>query len=128
SGTFNVKKLDINSGAVANLSDITGGAPRVITSGTSNDVSILVTLAGAVPNTPPMVNAGPDQALRGTSVANLDGTVSDDALPAPPGALTIQWSKIIGPGAVVFGSDSAVDTTATVSQPGLYELRLSAYD
>jgi Beta-propeller repeat len=39
-------------------------------------------------NQPPGVNAGPDQTITLPGVANLDGTVSDDGLPNPPGALT----------------------------------------
>ena len=76
SGTFNVKKLDINSGAVANLSDITGGAPRVITSGTANDVSILVTLAGAVLNTP----SDSERGARPGSAGNRGGQSGWDGL------------------------------------------------
>ena len=42
-------------------------------------------------NQPPTANAGPDQTIKLRGVANLDGTVSDDGLPNPPGALTTTW-------------------------------------
>ncbi len=60
--------------------------------------------------------------------AGLDGTVTDDGLPDPPGAVTITWSQVSGSGAVTFGDPSAVDTTATFSAPGTYVLRLTADD
>jgi len=128
SGTFNVTKLDINNGATGSLSNITGGGQRTINPGTSNDVSILVTLGVGGPNQPPSVNAGQDQSVRGTDTVNLDGTVNDDGQPIPPGAVTTQWSKFSGPGTVNFGNAAAVDTTATFSSAGFYVLRLTAND
>jgi hypothetical protein len=79
-------------------------------------------------NQPPGVNAGPDQTITLPSSANLVGTVSDDGLPNPPGALTTTWSKVSGPGTVTFGNANAVDTTASFSAAGNYVLRLSAND
>ncbi|MCE7985133.1 MAG: hypothetical protein DYG89_28505 [Caldilinea sp. CFX5] len=78
-------------------------------------------------NTPPLVNAGPDQSLALPNQAALDGTVSDDGLPLPP-SLTTAWSQVSGPGTVTFGNVNAVDTTAAFSAPGSYILRLSATD
>jgi len=79
-------------------------------------------------NIGPVVSAGPDQAIAGTLTANLDGTVTDDGLPTPPGATSVTWSKVSGPGDVVFGNANAVDTTATFSAVGIYVLRLYATD
>jgi len=59
---------------------------------------------------------------------NLDGTVTDEGLPIPPGVVTSTWSTVSGPGTVAFGDASAVDTTAAFSDPGTYVLRLSADD
>ena len=59
------------------------------------------------------------------SAAALDGTVSDDAQPAP---LTTTWSKVSGPGTVTFADATAVDTAATFSAEGTYVLRLTAND
>ena len=83
----------------------------------------------AVINNAPQVNAGPDQIIvyPDTDVT-LDGTVTDDGIPNPPGVLTTTWSKISGPGDVTFGDASAVDTTATFSVFGTYILRLTAND
>ena len=64
----------------------------------------------------------------GPASASLDGTVTDDGLPNPPGATTPTWSKVSGPGTVTFGNPNAVDTTATFSAAGTYVLRLSVTD
>lgn len=61
-------------------------------------------------------------------VANLVGTVSDDGLPDPPAAVTHVWTKISGPGTVIFGDDTLLETTATFSEAGTYVLRLTASD
>jgi hypothetical protein len=74
------------------------------------------------------VVAGPNQSITPLVAAVLDGTVTDDGLPNPPGTVTTTWSKVSGPGTVAFGSQNAVDTTATFSAPGAYVLRLTASD
>jgi len=93
---------------------------------TSDDVIITVNTAGT--NTAPVVSAGSDQTITLPSNASLNGTVSDDGLPNPPGTVTTTWSKVSGPGTVTFGSASAVDTTASFSVDGVYTLRLTAND
>ncbi|HYF47819.1 MAG TPA: PKD domain-containing protein, partial [Planctomycetota bacterium] len=79
-------------------------------------------------NQAPNVNAGPDLNFNLPQGATLNGTASDDGLPNPPGALTVQWSKQSGPGTVTFANSAAAATTATFSQAGTYVLRLSASD
>ena len=69
-------------------------------------------------NQAPVVDAGPDQTITLPSSANLNGTVTDDGLPNPPGTVTTTWSEVSGPGAVTFGDASAVDTTASFSAAG----------
>lgn len=76
----------------------------------------------------PHVYAGPDQTVTLPAAANLNGTAFDDGLPNPPGALEILWTAVSGPGVVSFGDASALQTTADLSQPGEYSLRLSASD
>lgn len=79
-------------------------------------------------NTIPTVNAGPDQTITLPTMANLSGTASDDGLPS--GTLITTWSLVSGPtgGTVVFGTPSALATTATFNVPGAYVIRLSAFD
>jgi len=77
---------------------------------------------------PPTVDAGPDQTITLRDGAILDGTVSDDGLPDPPGAVTTTWSQVSGPGVVTLADANAVDTTASFSEAGTYVLRLTADD
>jgi hypothetical protein len=79
-------------------------------------------------NASPSVDAGPNQNVAMSSSVDLNGTVTDDGLPNPPGTITTTWSKVSGPGTVTFGNISAVDTTASFSQTGTYVLRLTAND
>jgi VCBS repeat-containing protein len=80
-------------------------------------------------NLPPSVDAGPDQTITlPNHLVNLDGTVSDDGEPNPPGTVTTTWSQVSGPGVVTFGDPNAVDTTANFLFSGSYVLRLTASD
>ncbi|HLK93574.1 MAG TPA: hypothetical protein VKZ18_27025 [Polyangia bacterium] len=89
---------------------------------------LIVTVNAAATNTAPVVNAGPDQTITLPASASLAGTVTDDGLPNPPGAVTTTWSKVSGPGTVTFGNASARSTTATFSTAGSYVLQLLASD
>jgi peptidoglycan/xylan/chitin deacetylase (PgdA/CDA1 family) len=93
-----------------------------------NGATILLT-PGVVHNLAPNVDAGPDQmiVLPDESVL-LDATVADDGLPVPPGFVTMEWSKVSGPGTVTFVDAFAEDTQAIFEQPGTYLLRLTAED
>jgi uncharacterized protein YjiK len=77
-------------------------------------------------NLAPVVNAGADQVVLAN--ASLDGSVSDDGLPDPPNVLTTNWGQVSGPGTATFANANAVDTTASFSAPGTYQLRLTADD
>jgi uncharacterized protein YjiK len=79
-------------------------------------------------NEPPSVDAGSDQTISLTENAVLDGTVADDGLPDPPGAVSTNWSQSDGPGTVTFADATAVDTTANFTEGGTYVLQLSADD
>ena len=92
---------------------------------TSSD-DVVVTVNG--PNQAPNVNAGPDQTITLPANASLDGTVTDDGLPNPPGAVATAWSQVSGPGTVTFTNPSAIDTNASFSAAGSYTLRLTAND
>jgi hypothetical protein len=85
---------------------------------------------GATP--PPSVNVAPyalatvDSSFRQAGQAQLAGVVKDDAL--PQGKLTATWSKVSGPGTVIFANPNAPSTLATFTQPGDYALKLTASD
>jgi hypothetical protein len=89
----------------------------------ADDASI--TLTG---NTPPTVDAGPDQVVALPVSAILDGTVTDDGLPNPPRVVNVSWSLVSGPGMVDFADANAVNTTASFFVAGTYVLRLTADD
>ncbi len=89
---------------------------------------VQVTVQPSTGNTAPVVNAGPDQAIALPAGAALDGTVSDDGLPSPPGAVTTTWSAVSGPGPVTFQNANAVDTQASFTTAGTYVLSLTASD
>jgi hypothetical protein len=79
----------------------------------------------------PLVNAGGDRTVEGSvfplAIA-LNGTVMDDGLPNPPGALTASWSQVSGPGAVTFGNANQLSTTVSFPGVGTYAVRLTASD
>ena len=79
-------------------------------------------------NQAPRVSAGNSQTVTLPDSANLNGTVTDDGLPNPPGAVTVTWSMDSGPGTVIFGDAAQQDTTASFSTAGVYVLRLTADD
>jgi hypothetical protein len=74
-----------------------------------------------------VVSAGPNLTITLPGQASLDGTVTDDGLPAPP-TITTTWSMVSGPGTVTFLNPNAVDTQASFSGGGTYVLRLTASD
>jgi hypothetical protein len=96
----------------------------------SSDIIFDFELSGLAfpPNQGPSANAGLDQTITLPASATLNGTVSDDGLPIPPGLLTFGWTKFSGPGTVSFANGSALQTTASFSTAGTYALRLSAND
>ena len=55
----------------------------------------------------------------------LDGTITDDSLPAD---FTSVWSQRSGPSSLVFANPNLMDTTASFSMNGAYGLRLTADD
>jgi hypothetical protein len=91
----------------------------------SADVTVTVNPAPAS-NRPPVVSAGPAQAISFGATAQLSGAASDDGLPT--GALSVSWSQVSGPGTATFALPTSTSTTATFSIAGVYVLRLTASD
>ncbi len=79
-------------------------------------------------NRAPFVSAGIDQTITLPAVASLAGTVTDDGKPNPSAALALTWSKVSGPGTVIFQNANAVHTAASFSVRGVYVLQLTAND
>ncbi len=90
-----------------------------------NDVIDIGAYEYGIPeNQTPFVDAGADQVITGPATASLSGFAADDGLPNPPGYFTLTWSKVDGPGDVVFSDPTAAITTASFSVPGTYVLQL----
>ncbi|MCZ7573200.1 MAG: right-handed parallel beta-helix repeat-containing protein [Ardenticatenaceae bacterium] len=110
--------------------DVVLDIPRRAYAGTAPDLGMFESHLFPAPpgNQPPMVDAGLNQTITLPTSAMLDGTVSDDGLPNPPGVVTTTWSQISGPATVTFADPNAVDTTAGFAAGGSYVLRLTADD
>ena len=100
---------------------------RLLVSDSQFTGSDLVNITVAAPNQPPVVSAGPDQAIEHDAPASLAGSATDDGLPRGFG-FSFTWNKISGPGSVAFADGFAAATSATFSAPGTYVLQLSASD
>jgi RHS repeat-associated protein len=92
-----------------------------------SDDDVTVTVNPSAGNQPPTVSAGANQTIQIENAATLNGSATDDGLPAGS-TLTITWSVVSGPGQVVFANSHQAATTATFSTPGTYLLRLTASD
>lgn len=79
-------------------------------------------------NTAPVPDAGPDVTVFLNEGAVLGGSVIDDGLPDPPGALTHSWTKRSGPGSVTFSNPDALVTSVSFSTVGDYTIRLTSSD
>ena len=78
---------------------------------------------------PPVVDAGADRVVEvSVGSVSLGGSVVDDGLPDPPGAVMVTWSQIGGPAGVVFADAGSAATVASFPGVGVYDLRLEADD
>jgi hypothetical protein len=127
------------SGNAAALLVTGSGGKRVAEAANGTRAAVLsvqyATLGGSPPppppppvNAAPAVNAGADQTVTLGASAALAGTVSDDGLPNPPGAVTLQWAVVSGPGTVTFTAPTSASTSASFGATGSYVLRLTASD
>lgn len=80
------------------------------------------------PNLAPVVDAGAGTTVRTNLNYMLRGRATDDSLPRTPGRLALRWSKVSGPGTVTFGNSNFAVTSVRLGSPGLYRLRLTAFD
>ncbi len=95
----------------------------------ASDTVVITVNQAQQQNQAPIVSAGADKTITlPTNSVTLDGSVTDDGIPTPPGQVTVSWSKISGSGTVTFSNPASPTTTATFSQAGTYVLRLSASD
>lgn len=137
--TSDVAMLAANAGALGTtaiigaLFDRRGGAAGADGGATGGQTARLAVTNAASVNHPPVVvvsGAPAASVLPGTTL-NIAGSVSDDGLPTPPGALTAAWS-LSGPagGATLPASPSTTGTPFAMSfaLPGRYVVQLLASD
>ncbi|HEX5887480.1 MAG TPA: hypothetical protein VFY61_02205, partial [Pyrinomonadaceae bacterium] len=78
-------------------------------------------------NTPPIINAGPDQTLTFLQAGTLNGTATDDGLPVGS-IVETAWTTVSGPGTVTIANPTNLTSGVTFSAPGTYVLRLTGDD
>ena len=88
---------------------------------------IQLSALGPIFNTPPLVDAGPNQEITMPNSAMLLGSTTDDGLPTPTASITT-WSTVSGPGNVSFNDVHSINTSASFSTAGTYVLELSVSD
>lgn len=81
-----------------------------------------------IDNLSPFADAGSDQFVDVGQDVIVQGIASDDGNPDPPGAVTTVWSQKEGPATATFADETALQTTVSFSEPGVYVLRLTADD
>ncbi|HSG44004.1 MAG TPA: LamG-like jellyroll fold domain-containing protein [Anaerolineales bacterium] len=88
-------------------------------------------------NQPPVVDAGSDRTVnlfgKRSVITQLDGTVTDDGFPEPPGVVRLKWSVTEKPGGakekdVSIMSDSRDITEVQFKRQGEYTFKLEADD
>lgn len=85
--------------------------------------------ASAPENQAPQVHAGTDQTITLPDHATLAGSLSDDGLPNPPGAVSYYWYYLGTPEEdVVFEDKESLTSTVSFAGTGVYSLRLQADD
>ena len=92
---------------------------------TSDDVVIVVSPAPV--NVAPTTNAGSDKSVVFPGSVTLTGSATDDGLPSGS-SVAVSWSKVSGPGNVVFVNSNSPNASATFTATGTYVLRLTASD
>ncbi|MDQ6633095.1 MAG: hypothetical protein M3Y82_15300, partial [Verrucomicrobiota bacterium] len=89
-----------------------------------------ITALHALPptNFAPVVDVGPDFTVQIATSATLNGLVSDDGNPNPPGALNNLWSFISGPVPITFTNAGSLTNTIQFNDAGSYLFRLTSTD
>lgn len=58
----------------------------------------------------------------------VQATAADDGKPVPPGSLTVGWNRVSGPANLTLTPSNSPNCLIKFHEPGIYTLRLSAYD
>ena len=113
-GKIKIKFFSNNSRDVCNLDQL------VVLVYKTNDQSI--------ENQPPFVDAGENQVIQmPNDTIDLSGIITDDGLPENS-TIQVSWSQTSGPSNASFVNPNEARTQVSFTEPGQYELRLTADD
>jgi len=124
-GTAGLLSLSLAGAAGGNAATSIGWQFQNVSGSDLHDGSVD---CGSVANHAPVVNAGPDQTVKLPNSATMQGSVTDDGLPNPPGTVTRTWSQVSGPGTATFTDPSSPTTSVSFDTAGTYVLRLTGDD
>ena len=93
----------------------------------SGSDDMVVVVSPAPTNKAPTVNAGSDKSIVFPAGTTLTGWAIDDGLPNGS-SVKVSWSKVSGPGSVVFVNANSLNASATFTAVGTYTLRLTGTD
>jgi hypothetical protein len=79
-------------------------------------------------NTPPIPKAPKDMIVILPDNAKLSGQVTDDGRADGLCSVPVEWSKLSGPGKIVFADQRAYNTEASFTFSGRYHVEFSAHD
>ena len=142
-GTFTTQWAQVSGPAAATIADASALRTNVLLPEaglysfrlTGDDASeqawddvILTAIVPSPGNAAPTVNAGVNRTVLVSETVPLQGTVTDDGLPDPPGALTTKWTQLSGAVPALIGDVAALHTTVAFSEVGTYEFALGAFD
>lgn len=91
----------------------------------SGSADVVVTVLRA--NQAPIVNVGDDRTVTLPNTLPFNASVTDDGVISTP---SVEWTKMSGPGdiGIVSGSQNSRTVRFSFSEPGVYVLRLTAFD
>ncbi len=118
----------ILTGTATNSAVVSYPVSLSVSDGINTKVQSFVITLNSAPTVSITNPATPSVSLPAGTALTIEGSVSDDGLPASPGNVIASWSKVSGPGTVTFSSPGTVNTSATFSSAGIYVLRLTSTD
>lgn len=120
SGTATVQAVAFIGGMVTYSNQVTvpwtQSATTTTGTGTGSGTGASLSVSISAPNTVILPSTLP-----------LSGSATDTALPAG-NTISLAWSEVSGPGSVAFSAPQQGATTASFSEPGSYQLQLTATD
>lgn len=143
-GVFNYLWRQTGGPATVTFDNVQKPAPKVffqapgtytleltVSDGQKSGADTVQFIVGANPNHAPVVSVASSTATAVVGIPlALSATLTDDGLPNPPGRMTTEWIKVVGPDnkTATFDPPNAASTNVTFSDCGEYVLRVNATD